>query len=219
MTSYGGTVPAVEGLKTADLVDSMGRLHRHRCDILDLISPTPGRVLFGPAVTISYFPSCSAALDPEKYNLGNLFHEAVGGEPEGKVVVLASNGYTDTSMGGGTKLSRLQDDRCAGVLTDGRLRDFDELAGYDFAAYCSGQATRWGGGEVTPFQANVPVVVSGVGVKPGDYVFADSSGAVVIPGGQADQVVAGARAVEGEDARSREQIEQEEIRREPRDRR
>lgn len=55
---------------------------------------------------------------------------------------------------------------------------------------------------MTPFQANVPVVVSRVGVKPGDYVFADSSGAVVIPGGQVDEVVAVARAVEGEDARS-----------------
>ncbi len=202
-------VPSVEGLKTADLVDSMGRLHRHRCHILDLVSPTPGRVLFGPAVTISYFPSCSAALDPERYNLENLFYEAVGDQPEGKVVVLASNGYTDTAMGGGTKLSRLQDHGCAGVLTDGRLRDFDELANYDFASYCSGEATHWGGGEVTPFEANVPVVISRVGVKPGDYVFADSSGAVVIPGGQIDDVVAGARAVEGEDARSREQIEHE----------
>ena len=209
MTSYGGLVPSVEGLKTADLVDSMGRLHRHRCHILDLVSPTPGRVLFGPAVTISYFPSCSAGLDPERYNLENLFYEAVGDQPEGKVVVLASNGYRDTSMGGGTKLSRLQDHGCAGVLTDGRLRDFDELAAYDFASYCSGEGTRWGGGEVTPFQANVPVVVSRVGVKPGDYVFADSSGAVVIPGGQIDDVVAGARAVEDEDARSREQIAHE----------
>jgi 4-hydroxy-4-methyl-2-oxoglutarate aldolase len=209
MTSYGGLVPSVEGLKTADLVDSMGRLHRHRCHILDLVSPTPGRVLFGPAVTISYFPSCSAGLDPERYNLENLFYEAVGDQPEGKVVVLASNGYGDTSMGGGTKLSRLQDHGCAGVLTDGRLRDFDELAAYDFAAYCSGEGTRWGGGEVTPFQPNVPVVVSRVGVKPGDYVFADSSGAVVIPGGQIDDVVAGARAVEDEDAHSREQIAHE----------
>jgi 4-hydroxy-4-methyl-2-oxoglutarate aldolase len=52
------------GLKCADLVDAMGRMHRHRCHILDLVSPTPGRILFGPAVTISYFPSCSAALDP-----------------------------------------------------------------------------------------------------------------------------------------------------------
>jgi 4-hydroxy-4-methyl-2-oxoglutarate aldolase len=199
----------VEGIKTSDLVDVMGRIHRHRCHVLDLVSPTPGRVLFGPAVTISYFPSCSAALDPERYNLENLFYEAVGDEPQDKVVVLASNGYTDVSMGGGTKLSRLQDRGCAGVITDGRLRDFDELAGYDFAAYCSGETTRWGGGEVTPFQANVPVVVSRVGVTPGDYVFADSSGAVVIPAGQVDDVIAGARAVESEDSRSREEIEQE----------
>jgi 4-hydroxy-4-methyl-2-oxoglutarate aldolase len=202
-------VPSVEGLKTADLVDAMGRLHRHRCHILDLVSPTPGRVLFGPAVTISYFPSCSASLDPERYNLGNLFYEAVGDQPEGKVLVLASNGYTDVSMGGGTKLKRLHDHGCAGVLTDGRLRDFDELAAYDFAAYCSGEATRWGGGEVTPFQANVPVVVSGVGVVPGQYVFADSSGAVLIPAAQIDEVIEGARAVEAEDARYREEIARE----------
>ena len=172
----------VAGLKCADLVDAMGRMHRHRCHILDLVSPTPGRVLFGPAVTISYFPSCSAALDPERYNLANLFYEAVGDEPAGKVIVLASNGYTDTSMGGGTKLLRLHQNGCAGVLTDGRLRDFDELARYDFAAYCSGEATRWGGDRVTPFQANVPVVLQGVGVVPGQYVFADSSGAVVDSG-------------------------------------
>ena len=91
----------VTGLKCADLVDAMGRLHRHRCDILDLVSPTPGRILFGPAVTISYFPSYSATIDPERYNLVNLCYEALGDEPAGKVVVLASNGYTDTSMGGG----------------------------------------------------------------------------------------------------------------------
>ena len=91
----------ITGLKCADLVDAMGRMHRHRCHIVDLVSPTPGRILFGPAVTISYFPSCSAALDPERYNLANLFYEAVGDEPAGKVIVLASNGYTDTSMGGG----------------------------------------------------------------------------------------------------------------------
>jgi regulator of RNase E activity RraA len=77
----------------------MGRLHRHRCHILDLVTPTPGRVLFGPAVTISYFPSCTAALDPQRYNLANLFYEAVGDDPEGKVLVLASNGYVDVSMG------------------------------------------------------------------------------------------------------------------------
>src|SRR5262245_8195445 len=201
----------VTGLKCADLVDAMGRKHRHRCHILDLVSPTPGRTLFGPAVTISYFPSCSASLDPDRYNLANLFYEAVGDDPSGKVVVLASNGYTDTSMGGGTKLLRLQEHGCAGVLTDGRLRDFDELAGYDFAAYCSGEATKWGGAEVTPFLANVPVVVAGVAVIPGQYLFADSSGAVVIPDRQVDAVIEGARAVQADDAGFRKEIAREEL--------
>jgi regulator of RNase E activity RraA len=199
----------VDGLKTAELVDAMGRLHRHRCHLLDLVSPTPGRVLFGPAVTISYFPSCSAGLDPERYNFGNLFYEAVGNDPAGKVIVLASNGYTDTSMGGGTKLLRLQEHGCAGVLTDGRLRDFDELAGYDFAAYCSGEATRWGGGEVTPFLANAPVVVDRTAVYPGNYVFADTSGAVVIPDGQVEEVLEGARKVAAEDISYREEVSNE----------
>jgi regulator of RNase E activity RraA len=197
---------ALSGLTCADLVDAMGRVHRHHCHVLDLVSPTPGRVLFGPAATISFYPSCSVALDPQHYNFANLFYEAVGDRPAGKVLVLGSNGYTNTSMGGGTKLFRLQEHGLAGVLTDGRLRDFEELAGYDFAAYCSGEATHWGGDVVTPFQANVPVVVGGVGVKPDQYVYADAAGAVVIPEGDVDNVLADARKIAAEDAAFRARI-------------
>ena len=121
-------------------------------------------------------------------------------------MVLASNGYPEVSMGGGTKLSRLQDHGCAGLLTDGRLRDFETLAGYDFAAYCSGEATHAGGDVVTPFQANVPVVVGGVGVMPGQYVYADAAGAVVIPEGEVDNVLAEARKIAAEDEASRARI-------------
>ena len=201
----------VAGLRCADLVDAVGRLHRHRCHILDLVTPTPGRVLFGPAVTISYFPTCSAMLDPERYSLAEHFYEAVGDSPAGKVLVLASNGYTDASMAGGTKLARVQHHGLAGVLTDGRLRDFAELRECDFAAYCAGETTRWGGDLVTPHQANVPVVLRGVGVVPGHYVFADDSGAVLIPGHQVDEVIEGARTVQHEDAGVREQLATERL--------
>lgn len=196
----------VAQLRTADLVDAMGRLHRHRCHVLDLVSPTPGRPLFGQAATISYFPTCEAALDPEQFNFARLFYEAVDDRPEGKVLVLASNGHRDISLGGGTKVSRAHNHGMAGILADGRLRDFDELAGYDMAIYCAGQATRWGGDVVTPFQADVPVVVGGVGVMPGSYIFADSSGAVVIPEPQIREVLEGALAVTAEDAAAIESI-------------
>ena len=196
-------------VKTADVVDAMGRAHRHRCHILDLVSPTPGRMLFGPAVTISYFPPCQEALDPDRYNFAKLFYEAVGDMPENKVLVLASNGYRDVSLGGGTKMSRVQNHGMAGILADGRLRDFDELATYDFTTFCTGEATRWGGDAITPFQANVPVVMSGVGIVPGVVIFADSSGAVGIPAGQLDNILDEAVRVRGEEAEFIESIRTE----------
>ena len=139
-------------VRTADVVDAMGRLHQHRCHLLDLVSPTPGRRLFGPAVTISYFPACGAALPPERYNFKRVFYQAIEGGADGHVLVLASNGYTDASLGGGTKLSRVQNHRLAGILADGRLRDFAELEHYDLAIYCRGETTRWGGDTVTPLR-------------------------------------------------------------------
>jgi regulator of RNase E activity RraA len=196
-------------ITTADLVDAMGRLHRHRCHILDLVSPTPGRRLYGPAVTISYFPTCNARLEPERFNFADLFYQAVAGGAEGKVLVLASNGHPDTSLAGGTKLARAQKVGLAGILADGRVRDFDELSRYDFATYCRGEATRWGGDVVTPYQANVPVVVSQVGIHPGDYVFADASGAVIISPAQLDHVVEEAMRVNSDDRAAIDTIAQE----------
>jgi 4-hydroxy-4-methyl-2-oxoglutarate aldolase len=115
---------------------------------------------------------------------------------------LASNGYTDTSLGGATKLSRVENHGLAGILTDGRLRDFAELKRYDLAVYRHGEATRWGGDAVTPFEANRSVVVAGVAIHPGDYIFADSSGAAVIPASDVRTVLHGAHHVTLEDAQS-----------------
>ncbi|AFS15206.1 MULTISPECIES: RraA family protein [Mycobacterium] len=187
-------------VRTADIVDAMGRRHRHRCHLLDLVSPTPGRRLFGPAVTISYFPTCRVALPPERYNFKRLFYDAIESGADGRVLVLASNGCSDASLGGGTKLSRVHNHRLAGILADGKLRDFAELAHYDLAVYCRGETTRSGGDIVTPYEANRPVVIAGVAVRPGDYVFADASGAAVIPAGDVRAVMRAAKKVALEDA-------------------
>lgn len=168
--------------------------------MLDMVSPTPGRLLFGPAVTISYFPSCSERLPPAEFNFAHLFYEAIGDDGTGKVLVMASNGHPDASMGGGTKMSRVQNNRLAGILTDGRLRDFHELAAYDFSTYCNGEALRWGGDNITPFEVNRPVVIRGVGIQPGDYIFADASGAASIPAAQISNVLDEAHRVIEQDA-------------------
>ena len=188
----------------ASLVDAMGRVHSHRAHILSLVSPAPRR-LFGPAATIAYLPYRDD-LPETKLGFGALFHQAVGGSPAGTVLVLSSGGSPDASHGGGMKLSRLQHAGAAGVLADGRLRDFDQLADYAFATWCRGEATRWGGDTVMPFAADVAVEIGGACVIPGDYVYADASGAVVIPRGSLQQVIDEALSIEVEDARSLEEI-------------
>ena len=188
----------------ASLVDAMGRIHRHRAHILSLISPAPRR-LFGPVATIAYLPYRDD-LPQSELGFGTLFHQAVDESPAGTVLVLSSGGYPDASHGGGMKLSRLEHSGAAGVLADGRLRDFNQLGGYRFATWCRGEATRWGGDTVMPFAANIPVEIGGVCVIPGDYVYADASGAVVIPRASLRRVIDEALSVEADDARSLEEI-------------
>lgn len=192
-------VDVVAGLGCAALVDAMGRFHQHRAHILSLVSPTPQRALFGPAATIAYLPYREDFTETNRLGFGGWFYRAVGESPQGTVLVLSSGGYPDASHGGGTKMSRLHNHGLAGVLTDGRLRDFEELERYRFAAWCAGEATRWGGDTVTPCAANVSVHVGGVCITPGDYIYADRAGAVVIPAHSLRDVLSEARRIAADD--------------------
>lgn len=190
-------------LGCAPLVDAMGRIHQHRAHLLPFHSPDSSRPLFGRAATLAFMPWRE---DLPQTDFAHLFYEALGSEPESRVLVLSSGGYPDASHGGGTKLARGEGSRIAGVLADGRLRDFGQLAEYGFSTWCRGEATKWGGATVMPYAAGIAVEIAGVTVVPGDYIYADSSGAVVIPAASIDAVLAEARAVEDEDARSMERI-------------
>jgi regulator of RNase E activity RraA len=191
----------------ASLVDAMGRLHGHRAHLLPLVSPDPGRVLFGPAATITFLPF-RADLG-EAADFAELFYRAVGSEPEGQVLVLSAGGYPEASHGGANKLSRVHNHRLAGVASDGRLRDFSQLAGYDFATWCRGEATRWGGDTVMPCAAGQPVILGGVCVIPGDFVYIDASGGVVIPATDVSWVFDEAIRIEADDTRFAELIRAE----------
>jgi regulator of RNase E activity RraA len=185
-----------EGLGVADVIDAMTQMFAHRAHIIGLDSPNPERVLFGPAATIGFMPVRKDLMDPQRHSLGPLFYRAIGDDdPAGKVLVMASNGHPDTSLGGGTKLSRVRNHKMAGVLCDGRIRDYEELQTYEFAVYCKGETVRAGGNEIQPYVANVPVTVDAVTVIPGDYVFARGNSAVVIPALRVAEVLTQGRQI------------------------
>lgn len=186
----------IDGLGVADVVDAMGMAFQHRAHIIHLDSPDPDRVLFGPAVTIGFLPVRKDLMDPERHSLGPAFYRAIGDDdPTGKVLVMASNGHPHASLGGGTKLSRLQNHKLAGLLCDGTVRDYEELQTYDFAVYCKGETARAGGNEIQPYLTDVPVCVDGVTIVPGDYVFAKGSTAVVLPAESVQSILTKAQQI------------------------
>lgn len=186
------------GLTAASLTDAMGRLFSHKAHILGLVSPTPDRVLFGRASTINYVPY-REDYGSETLGFARSFYRAVTEEFEETVLVLNNPGHADTSIGGGVKFSRLHNHGVAGLVTDARLRDFDELAGYRSVFYCGGEAAEAGSHTLMPISENVPVNLRGTTILPGDYIYADRVAAVVIPATHIGQVLTLARDVDEQD--------------------
>jgi 4-hydroxy-4-methyl-2-oxoglutarate aldolase len=199
-------LPMLHRVTCSAMVDAMSQRHAHPAHVLDLVSPTPGRVLFGRAVTVRYNPVRKDVQHPVHNNFASLFYRAIEAGGIGAVLVLSNGGHPDSALGGGRKLSRLRHTGLAGVLADGRLRDFEALSGYAFATYCRGQTVRQGGNLIMPVEANVPVEIGGVGVLPGDWIYADATGAVVVPDGDIVGVLEDAAGFEERDAASAERM-------------
>ncbi|MGD9571508.1 MAG: RraA family protein [Thermoleophilia bacterium] len=199
--------PVAEAVSCSAICDAMMRLHGHRAHITDLVSPVPERWLLGPAVTMQFLPLRADLLDPARHDFSPMLDAAVaGGDPAGAVLVVSSWGHPDQPVAGGKKLSRLRNLGLAGLVADARLRDFAEVVDLGIGAWCRGETVRQGGHEIMPWAAGVPVAVGGVTVIPGDWVYADASGAVVIPAGDLRAVLEEAAAIEERDAAAVERM-------------
>lgn len=198
-----------ERVSCSAICDAMMRRHAHRAHIADLVSPVPERWVLAEAVTMAFMPLRADLVDTAVHDFGPLASEAAGDEPAGKLLVASAGGYPGQPVAGGKKLSRLRNLGMAGILTDARLRDFDEVAGLGIAAWAAGETVRQGGEAIMPFAANVPVAVGGVSVFPGDVVYADRAGAVVIPAADLSGILEEAARIEERDAATVERMRAE----------
>lgn len=111
------------------------------------------------------------------------------------VVVLACNGPTDRIAPWGELLSTASVARgAAGCVTDGLVRDVRQIRALRFPVFCGGIGPLDTKGRARMVERDVPVQCAGVTVRPGDIVFGDVDGIVVIPVEHERQVIA--RAIE-----------------------
>ncbi len=87
----------------------------------------------------------------------------------------------DVSTGGDLLALRAQLRGVQGELTDGCLRDTDDIAAFGFPAYSAGTAPNKSAYDIETVGVDVPVTLCGVLIFPGDMVVMDRTGVVVVP--------------------------------------
>jgi len=176
---------------TPHLSDSMERLYAGGHQLRPM--HREGK-LAGPAFTVR-----TAAGD----NL--LVHKALDSAQRGDVVVVDAGGWLDNAIIGELMAARAKQRGIAGLVIWGAIRDSAELGAGSYPVYAAG-VTHRGPYKNGPGEINVPVVIGGMPVNPGDIIVGDADGLVAVPQEQAERVLASAKSILEKETASMKQI-------------
>lgn len=133
---------------------------------------------------------------------------AVDALQPGDVMVAATNGSERTCLWGELLSTAARARGATGCLIDGHTRDVRRILEMGFPVYCTGFRPVDSSSRSTVVDFGCPVRCGDVLVQPGDIIFADIDGVVVIPQDRLESTVRLAlEKVEGENA-SRAMLEQ-----------
>ncbi len=137
---------------------------------------------------------------------GRLLIEAIETAEPGTVFVLTSVAETEVALWGGLISATAVQRRAGGVVCDGPVRDPKEIFEVGLACFATGAIPAGPAGIQNLASFNEPIFCGGVLVQPGDFVFGDSNGVVVIPAGMEVEILEEAVKVEKGDQEAMKRI-------------
>ena len=184
----------------ADLHGALGTITGRMCLMSPAMRPiAAGQRLYGPAITAWNYPGDNLAI-----------HAALHTAKAGDVLVFTNGGGHQGSLWGDVACTFAVKKGVAGAVVHGAVRDTDAVRALGFPVWSTHisveQPDKRG-----PAAVNVPIVMDGVLVEPGDIIAADADGVVVIPLKLLAHAVEGAEARAANEVRIRARIEAGEL--------
>lgn len=165
----------------ADLHESLGAVAGRMCLMSPNMRPiAAGQHICGPAVTAWNYPGDNL-----------MIHAALDIAEAGQVLVFTNGGTSQGAMWGDVACGYAKKKGIAGTVVHGAVRDTDALRELEFPVWSTHISVEHPE-KRGPGATNVPIVVDGVLVEPGDIIAADADGVLVIPRALLQKTVEGA---------------------------
>ncbi|GGE36587.1 methyltransferase [Agaricicola taiwanensis] len=166
---------------TGPVSDAMEQLGLRRAVVTDwrYVNREPGTALVGTAYTVQQ--ARKSASTPREANLTRQREASSKLAEAGDVVVIDAYGNTGIGTWGENQSLMAQSRGVAGLVVHGSIRDHESIRQSGFPVLCRGfspVASRW---DMETIAMNEPISIGGVPIRPGDVIYADGDGLIVIP--------------------------------------
>jgi regulator of RNase E activity RraA len=168
----------------SDILDGLGYRNQVLQPGVAPAQPDPSLVLVGRAATVLVGPQYEVVEHPYTNQIA-----AIDALQPGDVVVSGVGGMTNVAVWGELFSNAAKARGARGFLTDGCHRDTRKVIDLGFPVFSRGPRPVDMSGRGTVISIGRPVEVAGVLVHPGDVVFAEVDGVVIIPRDAAEETV------------------------------
>jgi len=175
------------GLSTQALVDGLWVMGWPTAQIDASRALAPSMKCVGRAVTLQFVPARPDIAQDKPAGGESPEYEAFELCGPKEVLVMASVGPWE-SVGGDIKFLRLKQRNIGGLVTDGSVRDTDEIINYGFPCFAYSTTAKQGPAAMQPWSCNTVVKCGDVVVRPGDAIVGDQDGVIVVPAKVAEKV-------------------------------
>lgn len=189
-------------LRTVSVATLSAQLRKHGYNQLSIDgvgTNQPGKRLVGRARTLRFIPGREDLFKRHGggYNAQKRAFDSLG---PGEVLVVEARGEQGSGTVGDILALRAQVNGAAGIVTDGRVRDWSAVAELDIPTFSGGSHPAVLGRKHVPWDSDLTVACGGASVQPGDVIVGDDDGVLVIPPELVTQILDAAIQQEAEEA-------------------